>query len=197
LLENVTRLHPGSLELMREIGALKNRDYTNTDIAARCNAGEYRHGNCPHPDHDVQQLAKPYENKLLHENKLLPGTKPGIRWIILQRSQRRKSPSADPARRPQHREITATALTQGYKTEAQRQKLSIKMADLAQTRLTFIVDAPLAVLRVGHRTLSRRSDDGSTAVVDFRTSRDVREVARSHLNFAVADTSSGSSRRPT
>jgi hypothetical protein len=100
---------------MREIGALKNRGYTNTDIAARCNAGEYRHGNCPHPDHDVQQLAKPYENKLL------PGTKPGIRRIILQRSQRRKSPSADPARRPQHREITATALTQGYETEAQRQ----------------------------------------------------------------------------
>ena len=178
MLENLPRLHPGSLELMREIGALKNRGYTNTDIAAeidlppitsprsvicssmagaalrcrraQCNAGQYRHGNCPRPDHDVQQLAKPYENKLL------PGTKPGIRRIILQRSQRRKSPSADPARRPQHREITATALTQSYETEAQRQKLSIKMADLAQTRLTFIVDAPLAVLRVGHRTLSRR-----------------------------------------
>ena len=76
---------------------------------------------------------------------MLPGTKPGIRRIILQRNQRRKSPSADPARRPQHREITATAQTQSYETEAQRQKLSIKMADLAQTRLTFIVDAPLAV----------------------------------------------------
>ena len=34
LLENLARRHPGSLELMREIGALKNRGYTNTDIAA-------------------------------------------------------------------------------------------------------------------------------------------------------------------
>jgi hypothetical protein len=34
LLENLARRHPGSLELMREIGALKDRGYTNTDIAA-------------------------------------------------------------------------------------------------------------------------------------------------------------------
>jgi hypothetical protein len=86
-----------------------------------------------------------------------------------------------------------------------------------QTRLTFIVDATLAVLRVGHRTLSRRDpsrrrereipelpileknrDDGSTAVVDFWTSRDVREVVRSHLNFAQSPTpNNGSNRRPT
>ena len=68
-----------------------------------------------------------------------------------------------------------------------------------QTRLSFIVDAALAVLRVGHRTLAgairpdaasgeipelpileKNRDDGSTAVVDFWTSRDVREVVRSH-----------------
>jgi type III restriction enzyme len=36
--------------------------------------------------------------------------------------------------------------------------------------------------------LEKNRDDGSPAVVDFWTSRDVREVVRSHLNFAVADT---------
>jgi hypothetical protein len=86
-----------------------------------------------------------------------------------------------------------------------------------QTRLSFIVDAALAVLRVGHRTLAgairpdaasgeipelpileKNRDDGSTAVVDFWTSRDVREVVRSHLNFAQSPTpNNGSNRRPT
>jgi hypothetical protein len=32
LLENLARRHPGSLELMREIDALKDRGYTNIDI---------------------------------------------------------------------------------------------------------------------------------------------------------------------
>src|SRR6202022_94592 len=35
LVENLARRHPGSLELMREIGALKERGYTNTEIAAK------------------------------------------------------------------------------------------------------------------------------------------------------------------
>ena len=36
---------------------------------------------------------------------------------------------------------------------------------------------------------------GTTADVDFRTARDVREVVKSHLNYVVADTANGSSRR--
>jgi hypothetical protein len=35
LVENLARRHPGSLELMREIGALKDRGYTNAEIAAK------------------------------------------------------------------------------------------------------------------------------------------------------------------
>ncbi len=46
--------------------------------------------------------------------------------------------------------------------------------------------------------LEKNRDDGSTAVVDFWTSRDVREVVRSHLNFAQSPTpNNGSNRRPT
>ena len=37
--------------------------------------------------------------------------------------------------------MTAAALIQSYETEAQRQKLLVKKADLAQTRLTFVVNA--------------------------------------------------------
>ena len=35
LVENLARRHPGSLELMREIGALKERGYSNAEIAAK------------------------------------------------------------------------------------------------------------------------------------------------------------------
>ncbi len=99
LVENLARRHPGSLELMREIGALKERGYNNTEIAAKIDFtpdyiaaicyllehGEERllaaveQGVMPAniameiaraPDHDVQQaLAEAYEHKLL------PGTR--------------------------------------------------------------------------------------------------------------------------
>jgi ParB family chromosome partitioning protein len=178
LLENLPRLHPGSLELMREIGALKNRGYTNTDIAA-----------------EIDFTPRLHRRDLLsaraRQERLLPDVERGVMpadigmglsaprsrcsaacqalreqisagnqtWHSADHSAAQsaaKEPSADRARRPQHREITATALTQSYETEAQRQKLLIEVADPPQTRLTFIVDAPFAVLRVGHRTLSRR-----------------------------------------
>ena len=35
LVENLGRRHPGSLELMREIGALKERGYNNAEVAAK------------------------------------------------------------------------------------------------------------------------------------------------------------------
>jgi ParB family transcriptional regulator, chromosome partitioning protein len=117
LVENLARRHPGSLELMREIGALKERGYNNAEIAAKTDFtpdyiaaicyllehGEERlliaveRGVMPAniameiaraPDGDVQRaLAEAYENKLLPGNQVL-----AIRRIILQRSQRRKKP---------------------------------------------------------------------------------------------------------
>jgi ParB family chromosome partitioning protein len=89
------------------------------------------------PDGDIQQaLAEAYENKLLPGNQIL-----AIRRIILQRNQRRKSLPRTGRGVPNTGKITAAALIQSYETEAQRQKLLVKKADLAQTRLTFIVNA--------------------------------------------------------
>ena len=48
---------------------------------------------------------------------------------------------AQVVRRPNAGKVTAAALIRSYETEAQRQKLLVKKADLAQTRLTFIVNA--------------------------------------------------------
>jgi ParB family chromosome partitioning protein len=165
LVENLARRHPGSLELMREIGALKDRGYTNAEIAAKIDFtpdyiaaicyllehGEERlvaaieRGVMPAniaieiaraPDHDVQQaFAEAYENKLLPGNQIL-----AIRRIILQRNQRRKKPHRGRGA-PHTGKVTAALLIKSYETEAQRQRLLVKKADLAQTRLTFIVNA--------------------------------------------------------
>jgi ParB family chromosome partitioning protein len=165
LVENLARRHPGSVDLMREIGALKERGYTNTEIAAKIDFtpdyiaaicylldhGEERllaaveRGVMPAniaveiaraPDHDVQQaLAEAYEHKLLPGNQIL-----AIRRIIVQRNQRRKRPHSRRGA-PHAGKITAAALVKSYETEAQRQRLLVKKADLAQTRLSFVVNA--------------------------------------------------------
>jgi ParB family chromosome partitioning protein len=165
LVENLARRHPGSLELMREIGALKKRGYNNTEIAAKTDFtpdyiaaicyllehGEERlliaveRGVMPaniameiarSPDGDVQRaLAEAYENKLLPGNQVL-----AIRRIILQRSQRRKKPHRGRGV-PHTGKVTAASLIKSYEDETQRQRVLVRKADLAQTRLTFIVNA--------------------------------------------------------
>jgi ParB family chromosome partitioning protein len=42
---------------------------------------------------------------------------------------------------PHTAKVTAASLIKSYETEAQRQRVLVKKADLAQTRLTFIVNA--------------------------------------------------------
>jgi ParB family chromosome partitioning protein len=165
LVENLARRHPGSLELMRAIGALKERGYNSAEIAAKTDFtadyiaaicyllehGEERllaaveRGVMPAniaveiaraPEGDVQQaLAEAYEDKLLPGNQVL-----AIRRIILQRTQRRKKPHRCRGA-PHTGKITAASLIKSYENEAQRQMLLVRKADLAQTRLTFIVNA--------------------------------------------------------
>jgi ParB family chromosome partitioning protein len=83
-----------------------------------------------------QALAEAYEHKLLPGNQIL-----AIRRIILQRNQRRKSPPRTARGGQNTGKLTAAALIRSYESEAQRQKLLVKKADSAQTRLTFIVNA--------------------------------------------------------
>jgi ParB family transcriptional regulator, chromosome partitioning protein len=88
------------------------------------------------PDGDIQQaLAEAYENKLLPGNQIL-----AIRRIILQRNQRRKKPHRGRGA-PHTGKVTAASLIKSYENEAQRQTLLVRKADLAQTRLSFVVNA--------------------------------------------------------
>jgi ParB family transcriptional regulator, chromosome partitioning protein len=89
------------------------------------------------PDGDIQQaLAEAYENKLLPGNQIL-----AIRRInSAAQSAPQKSPTEAAAHRPPER-VTAASLIKSYEIEAQRQTLLVRKADLAQTRLSFVVNA--------------------------------------------------------
>jgi ParB family chromosome partitioning protein len=73
---------------------------------------------------------------------LLPGNQIlAIRRIVQQRHQRRKKPARGGRGVPHSGKVTAASLIRSYETEAQRQRRLVKKADLAQMRLTFVVNA--------------------------------------------------------
>ena len=80
-----------------------------------------------------QGPAEAYENKLLPGNQIL-----AIRRIIVQRNQRRKKPDRGRGA-PYTGKITAAPLLKSYESKAERQRLLVRKADLAQTRLSFVV----------------------------------------------------------
>jgi ParB family transcriptional regulator, chromosome partitioning protein len=106
-------------------------------------------------DGDIQQaLAEAYENKLLPGNQIL-----AIRRIILRRNQRRKSAPSKGRGIPHTGKITAAAPIRTYQDEAQRQKLLVKKADLAQTRLSFAVNALRPIVKYEFIRMPDRSTD--------------------------------------
>jgi ParB family chromosome partitioning protein len=167
LVENLARRQHSPLELIREIGALKERGYSYAQIASKVDfSTEYVYAICylldhgeerlvaaverglmPHSiameiarakDVDVQQaLADAYESGTIPGNQVLT-----IRRIIEQRSLTGKSVQSlqTGARRPA-RKVTALALVRSYRKETDRQKILVKKATLAQSRLLFIVNA--------------------------------------------------------
>ncbi|WP_024338922.1 plasmid partitioning protein RepB C-terminal domain-containing protein [Bradyrhizobium japonicum] len=165
LVENLARRHHSPLELVSEIGNLKKRGYSIGQIAAKIDfSTEYVYAICallengeqrllaavdrgliPHSiameiakakDGDVQKaLAEAYEANAIPGNQVL-----AIRKIIEQRNLlgKAKSPTGP---RQQAKRVTAGALVRAYKKEADRQKLLVKKAGLAQSRLLFAVNA--------------------------------------------------------
>jgi ParB family chromosome partitioning protein len=183
LVENLARRQHRPLELVREIGALKDRGYSIQEIAAKIDfTAEYvwaisfllEHGEerlinavergvIPHSvameiarakDADVQTaLAEAYEKKALPGNQML-----AIRRIIEQRRISGKSGMSG-ARGPGARgRVTAESLVRAYRKETERQKLLIKKAALAQSRLLFVVNALRRLLDDEHFVLLLRAE---------------------------------------
>lgn len=176
LVENLARRQHTPLELIREIGALKDRGYSVSEIAVKTDfSTEYIYAICyllehgekrllaavergvmPHTiameialakDADVQQaLADAYENKIIPGNQVL-----AIRRIIEERKRSGKRvQNGDSVRSRNSKPLTADALVRAYRKETERQKLLVKKATLAQSRLLFVVNALRHLLEDEH-----------------------------------------------
>ena len=165
LVENLARRHPTSIEFMREIGALKERGYSTAEIAKKTDfSADYVAAICYLLEHgenrllvavergvmppniameiarakdgDVQQaLAEAYENKTLPGNQVL-----AIRRIAQERNRLGKGGQNKGRRGSGSGKVTSAALIATYQKEAKRQKLMVKKAELAETRMIFIVN---------------------------------------------------------
>src|SRR5258708_98463 len=175
LVENLARRQHTPLELVRAIGALRERGYSHSEIAAKVDLspdyvgaicdllenGEEKlinaieRGVMPHSiameiarakEGEVQRaLAQAYEEKALPGNQVL-----AIRQIIEQRNtsgkglhHRNKGPRTYGA-------VSSDSLIRAYQKETERQKLLVKRAGLAQSRLMFISNALRRLLEDEH-----------------------------------------------
>jgi ParB family chromosome partitioning protein len=176
LVENLARRQHSPLEFVREIASLRDRGYSITDIAVKTDfSDEYVYAICYLLDHgeerllagvekgiippsiameiarakdsDVQKaLAEAYEQKTIPGNQII-----AIRRIVEQRNLTGKSMhSIGTPNRPAARKLTASALVRAYRKETERQKLLVKKATLAQSRLLFVVNALKRLLADEH-----------------------------------------------
>lgn len=166
LVENLARRTHTPLELVRGIGELKERGYGPAEIATKVGfSKEYissicflldhgeeklinavERGAIPHTiaieiarakDGDVQQaLAKAYQEKSIPGKQVL-----AIRQIIEQRNSSGKGVSRTTHGPRSSRPVTSEALIQAYQRETERQKLLVKRASLARSRLLFVSTA--------------------------------------------------------
>jgi ParB family transcriptional regulator, chromosome partitioning protein len=167
LVENIARRSPKSLEFARELQALRERGYTNVQIAAKVDvseayvsllsrlmkSGEERllraveRGDIPlntaaeiaaTDDEGIQRsLTEAYESGKLRGAALVKA-----RRLVEQRRVRGKSLSGGGGPRhgrgPKKAAVTAESVMRTYNKEVQRQKLLVKKARLCETRLRFI-----------------------------------------------------------
>lgn len=175
LVENLARRQHTPLELMREIGALKDRGYSISDIAQKTDfSTEYVYAICYLLDHGEEKLISAVERGLIphtvameivnakdgdvqkaladaYERKLIPGNQIlAIRRIVEQRKLAGKSLYSLDRTDRGGRRITAEALVRSYRKETERQKLLIKKASLAQSRLLFVVNGLRRLLDDDH-----------------------------------------------
>ena len=174
LVENVARRHPRPIELLREIGALKERGYTDTQIGRKIGysrdrvrnirrlleTGEERllvaveSGHLPlsvaveiaavDDDRIQEALADAYDKGLLRGKQLIKATR-----LVDQR--RRLGKAHKPARAGSGRARTSSgALARSLQNLAERQRLMIKRAEIASGRLQFVVEALRMLLTDEH-----------------------------------------------
>lgn len=175
LVENLARRNLTPLELIREVGVLRDRGYNHSEIARKIGfspeyvwtinflleRGEERllnaveRGVIPHTiaaeiaradDAGVQRgLTEAYENGSLPGDQIL-----AIRRIVDERNLMGKGIRSLGNSRAKTQPTSAAALVRAYQKEVERQKLLVKKATLTESRLTFIVGAMGKLLSEEH-----------------------------------------------
>lgn len=175
LVENLARRQHTPLELVRSIGALRERGYSHAEIAAKVDfSAEYvgaicfllengeeklinavERGVIPHSiameiarakDGEVQRaLAQAYEEKAIPGNQVL-----AIRQIIEQRNTSGKGLHSRGLRGRRSTPVSSEALIRAYQKETERQRLLVKRASLARSRLLFVSNALRRLLDDDH-----------------------------------------------
>jgi len=174
VVENIARRQHRPLELLRDIGELRKRGYSDPEIATKTGLtqtyvksigrlleeGETRlivaveTGRIPlnvaleiaEVDLDGAQeaLAKAYESGALRGKKLLTAKR------IVEQRQRRGKSQRPQSSRERGKKLSSDALVRAYNQEADRQRLLIKRAEIAQNRLLFIITAMRSLLTDAH-----------------------------------------------
>ncbi len=176
LVENLARKPHSALEFVRDIASLRDRGYSITEIAIKTDfSDEYVYAVCYLLDHGEERLLDGVEKGIIppsiameiarakdsdvqtalaeaYEQKTIPGNQIiAIRRIVEQRNLSGKSiHNIGSSNKPFAKQLTATALVRAYQRETERQKLMVKKATLAQSRLLFVVNALKRLLADEH-----------------------------------------------
>lgn len=181
LVENLARRQHRPMELIQEIGTLRERGHTLAEIAVKVDfSPEYVQAICALLEHGEERLLIAVERGIIphsiaieiarsnngevqraladaYEQKILPGDQIlAIRRIIEQRELTGKRVNSIGRLQTGKRDLSAATLVRIYRRETDRQKLLVKKAALAQGRLLFVVNAFKRLLDDDHfRTLLR------------------------------------------
>lgn len=165
LVENLARKQHINLELVQQIGTLKERGYKTSEIAKKIDMNkEYVRGIIRLLDRGEERLINAVEKGRIpitvameisaaddenaqialleaYEKKKLNGTElKRVRQLIDQRRSKGKSLRVGFAS-SKKKSLTANAMVRTYRQEVERQNLMIRNAKLCETRLVFIISA--------------------------------------------------------
>lgn len=169
LVENCARRQHRAIDLMQEIGSLRQRGYNDREIASKIGvSSDYVNMIAGLLERGEQRLVSAVETGILPLNlaieisktddegaqralmdayteKKLRGKKLTAVRRLLERRQRQgrrvdETPFGRKVNRSE-RPLTSDALVRAYRQEADRQKVMIKKAELAQSRILFVAEA--------------------------------------------------------
>jgi ParB family transcriptional regulator, chromosome partitioning protein len=187
LVENLARRQHSPLELVREIGSLKERGYSPAEIARKTDFSlEYVSAICLLFEHGEERLLAAMERGIIppgiaiaimrakdgevqralaeaYETRSLPGKQiVAIRRIIEARNSLGRLLHSGPSGKAREVRVTASALIKAYQNQTQRQRALVRQSELAQSRLHVILTTMKALVKDEHFMTLLRAENLQT-----------------------------------